>query len=228
MSLPSRWDVTRAMIISIVLMLQLLDAVPLPELRERHLQNPVAQSELQRWTSTLQAAGVDITREELAAIGLQVGGVAGMFRKRVLRPWSPFRRITGTGQDWSLFSIPEPAAGRLVVEGHTSDGTTTLFYRAPGGRADALEAMLEYRRLRGVYDSASDRPQPRKIYQQFGRWLSAHLMAEHLDITQVEIRLDRHLIRTPSEPPSPPDVRRHARLYTRVALEREGLLEAAP
>ncbi|HCH65967.1 MAG: hypothetical protein CL927_18470 [Deltaproteobacteria bacterium] len=228
MSPPSRWDATRAIILSVVLLLQMLDAVPLPELRERHLQNPVAQSELKRWTQFLQSTGVDITQDELAAFGLRVGGVAGAFRKSVLRPWSPFRRVTGTGQDWSLFSIPEPAAGRLVVEGHMADGTVTTFYRAPGGNGDALDTMLEYRRLRGVYDSASDRPQPRKIYRQFGRWLSARLMADHPDIMQVEVRLDRHQIRTPDQPLSPPDERRHARMYTRADLELEGLLEATP
>lgn len=225
---PSRWDYVRAGILTLVIVLQLLDAIPLPELRPHHLTNPVARGELRRWTNTLNRAGVDISEQELTGLGLEVGGAARTFRRWVLQPWLPFRRVTGTGQSWSLFAIPEPAAGRLVVEGVDTDGHRTTFYRAPGGEGDHLESMLEYRRIRGVYDGASDRPTPRKVYAQFGKWLSAHLMAEHPDLQLVEIRLDLHRIRTPDEPPSPPDERRHARMYTRGELLRDGFLEAGP
>jgi hypothetical protein len=112
-----------------------------------------------------------------------------------------------------------------VVDAHTVAGEVTTVYRAPGGLGDELQAMLEYRRLRGVYDSASDRPKPRKVYRHFGRWLSAHLMEAHPEITMVEIRLDRHHIRTPDEAPAPPDTRRHAQTFTRAELEADGRLD---
>ena len=224
----TRWDGVRATLIAALLMFQLLDAIPLPELRQHHLSNPVAQQEIRQWTQRLRSVGVDMTPDELADLGLRVGRAAGTYRKHVLRPWAPVRRFTGTGQDWSLFAVPEPASGRLVVDGHTAAGEVTAFYRAPGGRGDELEAMLEYHRLRGVYDSASDRPKPRKVYRHFGRWLSVHLMQTHPELTEVEIRLDRHLIRTPDEAPAPPDTRRHAQTFTRAELEADGRLEGAP
>lgn len=225
---PSRWDYARAGILTAVIALQLLDAIPLPDLRPHHLTNPVAWEELRRWTHTLNRAGVDISERELADLGLDVGGAARTFRRRVLQPWEPFRWVTGTGQNWSLFAIPESAVGRLVVEGVDTAGNRTTFYRAPGGESDHLEAMLEYRRVRGVYDGACDRPKPRKVYAQFGKWLSAHLMAEHPELQLVEVRLDLHRIRTPGEEPAPPDERRHARMYTRGELVRDGFLEGGP
>jgi hypothetical protein len=222
-----RRDWARAFAITLVLVLQLLDAVPLPELREHHLANPVAQQELRRWSAVLTDAGVAVTPKELAEVGLQLGSVATTFREAVLKPWYPFRRLTGTGQSWGLFAYPEPATGRLVVEGTGPSGTTE-FYRAPGGNNDSLEHILEYRRVRGVYDDASDRPKPRKVYRRFGEWMAVRLMTENPELTVVQTRLDRHLIRTPDDGPPLPDTRRHAQSFTRKNLERDGLLEPRP
>jgi len=209
------------------LLLQLLDAVPLPELRAKHLANPVAQAELRQWSEVLRSAGVTVTPTELGEIGLQIGSAAGSFRKTALRPWHPFRQLTGTGQSWGLFAYPEPATGRLVLEGRTADGIETI-YRAPGGRYGALDSVLEYRRVRGVYDGASDRPQPRRIYRRFGVWVATRIMQSRPDIDQVEVRLDLHPVRTPDQGKPVADSRRHARQFSRVTLERDGLLEPLP
>jgi hypothetical protein len=224
---PSRRDQLRAGLIAVVLLLQLLDAVPLPELRAKHLANPVAKAELKQWSEVLHAVGVTVTPTELGEIGLRMGSVAGTFRKTALRPWHPFRQLTGTGQSWGLFAYPEPATGRLVLDGRSAVGTET-FYRAPGGKNDALESVLEYRRIRGVYDGASDRPQPRRIYRRFGVWVASRIMRVRPDITDVEVRLDLHPVRTPDQGRSVADKRRHARQYSRAALERDGLLEPRP
>ena len=210
-----------------MLLLQLLDAVPLPELRPEHLANPVAQAELRQWSELLGSVGLDVAPSELAEVGLELGGVAAGFRKLVLRPWHPFRKLTGTGQSWGLFAYPEPATGRLVIDGRSPTGTVT-YYRAPGGLDDDLEAVLEYRRMRGIYDDASDRPKPRKIYARFGRWVSARVMAAHPEVLKVEVRLDRHLVRTPDQGPPVDDTRRHAKRFSRFDLERDGLLGSGP
>jgi hypothetical protein len=214
-------------LIAVVLVTQLLDAIPLPELKPQHLQNPVARRELAQWSGALSTVGVELSPQRLAELGLTVGEGATAFRHTVLRPWHPLRRLTGTGQAWGLFAYPEPATGRLVVEAHTAQGTEQL-YRAPGDGDAALVEVLAYRRMRGIYDDASDRPTPRKIYHRFGQWVAAGVMTERPGVTAVEVRLDLHPVRTPDEGEPVPDTRRHARLYTRAMLEEAGLLEAVP
>lgn len=221
------WDWIRAGLITVVIILQLLDALPLPELKRHHLNNPVAKRELVRWSEVITGLGHAITPDELAVVGLELGGAAGSFRKLVLKPWHPFRRWTGTGQSWGLFAYPEPASGRLVVDGRGASGVRTL-YRAPGGEGDHLADILEYRRIRGVYDDASDRPRPRPIYRRFGEWVAVEVFETHPDIDYVEIRLDLHPIITPSEGEPQPDQRRHVRGFNRGELEEMGLLEASP
>jgi len=218
------WDWARAGLITVVLLLQFLDAIPLPELKPRHLANPVAQVELRQWSKVLGSVGVEATPSELAEVGLEVGGWAGTFRKKVLRPWHPFRKLTGTGQAWGLFAYPEPAAGRLVVAGQL-DGKDHTFYSAPGGLDDDLERVLEYRRVRGIYDDACDRPKPKRIYGRFAKWVSARVMTHHLELDKVEVRIDHHQIRTPDQGEPVVDQKRRIKRYTRTDLEQDGLLD---
>ena len=147
-----------------------------------------------------------------------LGSLAGTFRKKVLKPWYPLRRLTGTGQSWGLFAYPEPASGRLVVDGIGPEGTRTL-YRAPGGEGDSLEALLEYRRIRGIYDDGGDRPRPRPIYRRFTEFVAGRVFAMHPELTAVEIRLDLHPLIPPGEGEPVPDTPRHARQLQRADLE---------
>lgn len=212
----SRWPVVRATLITVVLFLQLLDAIPLPELRPQHLKHPIAKAEVKRWSGLLSRAGVSVSEEELTAVGLSVGQASGHFRSAVLAPWRPFRTFTGTGQAWGLFAFPETAAGRLVIEKLAGEERTVLF-RAPDAMDPRLNDLLHYRRVRGIYDDAGDRPKPRVLYERFAAWLADEVMRAHPDATAVEIRLDRHLIVFPADGVSPPDERRHVRLFHRDA-----------
>jgi len=214
----SPWAWVRAVLITAVLVLQMLDAIPLPELRKHHLANPVAKEELVRWSSLLTDMGRPTTPAQLAEIGLDMGKMAGNFRKKVLKPWHPLRRLTGTGQSWGLFAYPEPATGRLVVDGIGPEGTETL-YSAPGGKGDALETLLEYRRIRGIYDDGGDRPRPRRIYQRFSRFVAARVFEAHPELNAVEVRLDLHPLVPPGQGEPVPDSKRHARRILRADLE---------
>ena len=214
----SAWAWVRACLITGVLTLQLLDAIPLPELRRHHLANPVAKQELKRWSGILTELGHPTSPEQLAEVGLDIGQLAGTFRKKVLKPWHPLRRLTGTGQSWGLFAYPEPASGRLVVDGIGPGGTQTL-YSAPGGKGDRLEGLLEYRRIRGIYDDGGDRPRPRRIYQRFVEFVAARVFEEHPELTAVEVRLDLHPIIPPGQGDPVPDTPRHARRIQRADSE---------
>ena len=131
-------DHLRAAAIGLVLLAQALDATPLPELRESHLRNPVAWDEIERWSGLLTDAGLPTSPEELLQFGLGLGEGSRAFRKHLLRPWWPFRRLTGTGQSWGLFAYPDPYAGRLTVNGRAAGQPFTFrkgnfVYMAWGG-----------------------------------------------------------------------------------------------
>ncbi len=186
----------RALGIALVLLLQLLDATPLPELRESHLRNPIAWDELNRWSRVLTQAGIAMTPEEMLQFGLALGDGSRAFRKVALRPWHPFRRLTGTGQSWGLFAYPDPYAGRLTVDALGADGQWREAYRAPGAGHPALVAQLEYRRVRGVYDDAADRPKPRKVYDRLAAWVAQRTFEELPETTEVKVYFERtHVVR---------------------------------
>lgn len=217
-SSPARgaWAYVRAALIALVLLAQWADAMPLPELKKRDLDNPIAQDELRRWQGVLAGLGVELTTEELAQWGLDVGQSMRKGRRAVLSPWAPFRRITGTGQGWGLFAYPDPYAGRLVVAERLQDGAWETFYTAPQTEGGLLARQLRYRRIRGIWDDAGDRVRPRDVYDRFATWIARRRFEERADLELVEVRLDLHRVETPGAGEEPPDKRRHARVRRRA------------
>jgi len=207
----------RAGLISIVLFAQLADALPLPTLSKRDLRHPVAQQEVKRWTRRLNDWGVEITRAEVIERGLAMGNGANGFRKAVLRPWYPLRRVTGTGQSWGLFAFPEPHAGRLVVRGRAVDGDWETLFSAPDGDG-RLGERLRFRRVRGIYDDAGDRPKPGTLWRRFSRWVATEVFAERPDLDEVEVRIDLIHVLPPGGGEADPDRVYHARLELRSEL----------
>ena len=164
---PARraWPAVRALLIAGVLFVEWIDAMPLPELNEKDLSYEVAQDELEQWRDTLAGLGVELTSDELAQAGLRVGAASTGFRRGILRPFRPVFRVTGIGQAWGLFAYPDPYAGRLTIEGRgvqrAGTGRPWYFGRSGGQRGSPEpEDLVEYRRVRGIYDDNGDRPRP--------------------------------------------------------------------
>ena len=213
------WPAVRSVLIGIVLLSQWIDALPLPELRKKDLQYPVAQDEIQRWTGVLNSLGVALTEEEVVELALEMGQIAISFRKLTMAPLRPLKRVTGTGQSWGLFAYPDPYAGRLVVDVREGRGEWVTRFSAPGAiGADRLSQRLRYRRVRGIYDDIGDRPKPGATYSRFADWVAWEIFNEHPEITAVQIRLDLVHVILPDEGEAPPEKRRHARLRLRDAL----------
>lgn len=213
------WPAIRAALISIVLLGQWIDALPLPELRKKDLQYPVAQDEIQRWTGVLNSLGMTLSEEEAVEGALKVGRIAIKFRQVTMAPIRPLKRVTGTGQSWGLFAYPDPYAGRLVVDVRADKEEWVTRFSAPGTLGgDRLSQQLRYRRVRGIYDDLGDRPKPSSMYNRFADWVAWQIFTENPEITAVQVRLDLMRIIPPGEGVAPPDKRRHARMRLRDAL----------
>lgn len=212
------WPVVRALLLTAVVAVEWLDALPLPTLRPYHLNQPIAKAELARWTAVLNGAGVEITQDELAERGLAVGGAAVSFRQWSMGPFRPLKKLTQTGQSWGLFAYPDPFAGRLIVESDTGEGWQERF-RAPGSGDTLLSRQLRYRRVRGIYDDLGDVAKPRGGYSRFADWVAARLMAEAPETKRVRVRLDLVRVKLPGEGTEPPEELRHARVRSRKRME---------
>jgi len=110
------WPAIRALLITIVLLAQGVEALPFPDLKARHLKHRIGKQELKRWNGVLRYFGLKMTRDELAERGLAVGRFASRAERVLTTPTRPIARVTGIGQDWALFSFPNPYPGRLIVE----------------------------------------------------------------------------------------------------------------
>lgn len=214
------WAAVRALLIAAVLLSQGLEALPMPTLRESHLKRGVGKQELARWHGLLQRAGVSITQDELADIGLSIGDSASTLKRRLREPVDPLRRILGFDQQWVMFAIVTPFPGRLVVDRRPEHTKAWLpVFRAPHDGEGALARQLRYRRMRAVYDVSGDRPHPGKLYERFSRWAAREVFDAYPDTDQVRVRFLRMTVRLPWEEPvteAPPE---NVRLFTRADLE---------
>lgn len=209
------WPLVRALLVGIVLLYQVLDTIPLPDVTRRDLRRPIARAEITRWTGVAQSFGLAVAEEDTTEFALLLGGGAGRFRKTVLRPAWPFKRITGTGQAWGLFAYPDPFAGRLVISGRPEQGEWRELYRAPSEGESWLVDLVQYRRIRGIYDDNGDRPRPGGMHKALTRWLSREIFTRHPSLDEVEIRLDLVEVRLPGEGEEPLEAPRHARVERR-------------
>lgn len=217
------WRHLRAGLITVVLVAQCADAVPMPALSEADLRHPVAKLELARWTARLNSWGQPITEQELAAWGLSVGQGARRLQRAMLRPWWPFRKITGTGQSWGLFAFPEPRAGRLDVRVRSAEGEWEDLFSAPFG-SGWMPQRLRYRRVRGLYDDAGDRPKTGSLWKRTTRWIAREVFEERPDIDEVEVKIVLIDVTLPGGRDPRPERVYHARMELRSEIEAHPLL----
>lgn len=210
------WPVLRSLLIGLVVLVHGTIALPWPDLKPRDLQYGVAQDELKRGVTLLEQVGIHTTKDELADDLLAVGRGSKRVQKVLHGPFRPILRATGTGQSWGLFAYPDPYAGRLIVRTQDADGAWTERYRAPGQGDPDMVALLQYRRVRGIYDDNGDRPKAGFFYDRMCDWLGARILAAEPDVQQVEIRFDLVTIRKPGDRrPAVPEEPRHVRTISR-------------
>jgi len=214
----TRWPGTRAFLVTVVLFFWMAEALPLPMLSRRHMNRDMAREEVQRWVAIMSDLGIQTTEKQVVNQTIAISRRSLRFRRRLVAPFRRVERIFGTGQAWGLFTYPDPYPGRLVVEGTSGGNAWTVLYRDPDSDGGYLARTVRYRRIRGIWDDAGDRPKPGKLYNRWVTWLARRVFADHPDLQKVRVRLDRVTVRTPDQPPvTGPDQPRHVR-----EREREG------
>jgi len=193
------WPNIRAAIITLVLLCCMAEAMPLPTLKKRHMNRTVAQDEAQRWVDILASVGVETDRKTLVAEVLRVSRKTGKARNQAIKAWRKFERPLGMGQRWALFTFTDPYPGRMVIEGMGADGAWGELYRAPARGEPDLVDLLNYRRMRGLWDDAGDRPYPGKLFGRWVTWLGGRIFSMYPDVDAMRIRFDRVEVSPPTK-----------------------------
>ena len=196
------WPGIRSVLIALVLFFCVAEAMPLPTLKKRHMNRTVAQDEAQRWVDILATVGVETNREALVAKVLQISRKTGKIRNKVIKPWRKVERTFGMGQKWALFTFTDPYPGRMVIEGRGADGVWRDLYRAPSNGEPELVNLMNYRRVRGIWDDSGDRPYPGKLFDRWVTWLGGRIFSMYPEVDVMRIRFDRVEVTLPWARPS--------------------------
>ena len=191
---PRPWAFVRAALVSFVLAVCILQALPGHPIRRQHLGAPAAQRTLRAVASLLQSVGSDLQVAALERRALAVSKWGARTRRRLLAPFEPLFHHMKLDQSWGLFLSRSHRGSALEVEALTARGWQTLY---AANRVDrlGLGPRLGYRRLRGVYNtsSASD---ARAHYDGFTLWLARQLFAAHPDYREIRVSLQRMRVGT--------------------------------
>ena len=185
------WPRVRGTLIALILLCCVVEAIPVPALRERHLNRSLARDEADRWVGVLDSFGVQVTSDELLDQALKVSKEARATRAIVLGPWRAFSKQLKLAQAWGLFAYTDPHPGRLVLEGRPKGGDWTLLFRAPNTGDERIGQVVFNRRMRGVWDDAGDRPKPGRLYNRWVTWVAKDVFDHRPDIDIVRVRFDR-------------------------------------
>lgn len=153
-----RWPQIRAGLIALAIVFGLIDGLPLPE---------------RKYTPAWEAGLVDSLRSVQHVLLWPVARV------------QPLLRI---GQRWALYQAPGAKPWRMWIEGRARSGQWVIVYRA--GDPDHVEdaAILDFGRIRGVWDVTGDVPPQ---FGAFADWITARVLDHHSEFTGVRLRMEK-------------------------------------
>jgi hypothetical protein len=196
----TRWAYARALLISVALLVELISALPERKLQRRNLERPEAVRFLQFSERALGALGFAPGRPALERAMLRGSALMSKTRAALIAPFAPFFRYTATHQQWGLFLLGTRDCFRILVDARTHDGRWVALYHALQESVPRYEAMLRYRRVRGIYNPSSShgaRPQ----YHGFVRALAGYVFDREPQYERVRVRMERLTIGPPGQVP---------------------------
>lgn len=181
----------RASVMTYLLLVALLNALPHRPLDNARLRTPSARRIVRHAQKVLHAVGVERSRTALRASAIGASLSLFALRERVVEPLQPALEFFGSRQRWGLFLQGGRSAHRLQIEGRgRADEPWVLLYRAHRYDALALSDTLAYRRVRGIYNPR--RPeQARAQYDAFTDWVAGEVMRRRPKLTQVRVSMQR-------------------------------------
>jgi hypothetical protein len=216
---PSPWALARAALVTALLVVHGLAAAPVPHVvTKRDLANPVSAEEVDRWARRLTALGYTIDKDELSQRVMDITAVIGGAHRRLLLPFRPLFKYTGTGQGWGLFANPDNFPSRLEIRARRAGSDwQTVYLRLDPQHTWAVD-VLTYRRIRGIYEANGYGKRPNAPYKRFASWIARRLLAVDPSVEEVEVRMLRTHTTLRGERPDPRAEPRHPIVTRNPAL----------
>ena len=192
-----RWAHLRATLILFALVGSCVEGCPVPRVDSAQLARPVGRRELERWTRILRSAGIDTDEATLRTEVVELSSELTVMHDRARDPLRPWFELTHTTQRWSLFPIADPDPFWMHVEARTG-GEWTLLYRPNDHDHAFLSSVLEYRRVRAVWNPGSSGT--RADHPRFVDWIAREIFARREDVDAVRVRYLRYHVSVPGEP----------------------------
>jgi hypothetical protein len=153
-----RWPQIRAALIALAIAFGLVNGLPLPE---------------PKYTPEWERGLVDALRSVQRTLLWPVARLGPLFR---------------IGQRWALYQAPGAAPWRMWIEGRAPTGQWVIVYRA-GDPDHAEDAdVLDYGRIRGVWDISGDVPGQ---FGAFADWVTARVLDRHPEFSGVRVRMEK-------------------------------------
>ena len=211
----------RAVVILVVIVVNLLYAVPFPKMKEKDLEDPEwMNSDMELISELLGKVGIERSRAEVTdqvrSLAWDTRGVITTMRK----PIQPVFRLTKTTQQWGLFASVTERPDRLFIEVDRGDEEWERIYQHLDPEMDWRQGLFRFRRVRGIWDSVSGK-QPKGTYIRLSKWVARQIMLEDPTVERVRFGLERIFLTPPFEQPDNRVKRRGEQIHTR-----EGLFES--
>jgi hypothetical protein len=121
-------------------------------------------------------------------------------RRALLAPFEPLFRHTATHQQWGLFLLGTRECFRIHVDARTHDDRWVALYHALERGLPRYEAVLRYRRVRGIYNPSMSRG-ARPQYAGFVRALARYVLAREPGYDTLRVRMEHLRIGAPGSAP---------------------------
>lgn len=213
----SRRAHVRAVVIAVVLLANLLVALPLPHsVKRSSFDEPVAKEEMQKLSALAASVGVTLTPKELADLFYDTGVPLVALHTSLVAPMKPLNRVLGTGQAWGLFTYPDTFPHRFVIEARTAGGPWERLYAGLDPDHTFLVDVWTYRRVRGVYDGNTTKPVA--SWDNLTHWAAARVFEAHPAYDTVRVYFERFHTVPPGGKQDPEIVPRQMRTYHKEAM----------
>jgi hypothetical protein len=196
----SRWAQLRALLLTVVLLVQCTSALPDRRVEKRNLRRPEAARFLDTVERGLQRIGLSPDRRALEQALLAGSARLVRARRALLAPFQPLFRYTATHQQWGLFLLGTRECFRIHVDARTHDDRWVALYHALERGLPRYEAVLRYRRVRGIYNPSMSRG-ARPQYRGFVRAFARYVLEREPGYDTVRVRMEHLRIGDPGSVP---------------------------
>jgi hypothetical protein len=190
------WPQLRAALITFALFSQCISALPERALTEEKLARREGDRAV-HWLNRLFDRGEPESRTREKLIVWSQRGIAA--RSWLLTPFAPVLQGASLRQQWNLFVTVGADANRLRVDVHGPHEDWTTIYRANELDSLGLAPLLDYRRVRGIYNP--NRYGPRGLYAAWSKWLAERVLREHAEYSALRVVMEHlHIAERGAEP----------------------------